>query len=87
MYIFFQLLVVDENTRLGSQGPSSVKTHPWFDDVDWKSIADSSFPVPNEILSRISQHLENHIEDSAVPQTSPTRDVEELNTPEWLDDW
>ncbi|KAK1550901.1 hypothetical protein Q3G72_026614 [Acer saccharum] len=70
-----KLLVVDENTRLGSQGPSSVKTHPWFDDVDWKSIADSSFPVPNEILSRISQHLENHIEDSAVPQTSPTRDI------------
>ncbi|KAK2645603.1 hypothetical protein Ddye_020798 [Dipteronia dyeriana] len=82
-----KLLVVDENTRLGSQGPSSVKTHPWFDDVDWKRIADSSFPVPNEILSRISQHLENHIEDSAVPQTSPARDVEELNTPDWLDDW
>ncbi|KAL5768782.1 hypothetical protein ACOSP7_015327 [Xanthoceras sorbifolium] len=82
-----KLLVVDEKTRLGSQGPSSVKTHPWFDDVDWKSIADSSFPVPNEILSRISQHLEIHIEDSAVPQTSPPRDVEELNVPEWLDDW
>ncbi|XP_031250576.1 protein phosphatase 2C and cyclic nucleotide-binding/kinase domain-containing protein isoform X2 [Pistacia vera] len=82
-----KLLVVDENTRLGSQGPSSVKSHPWFDGVDWKGIADSSFPVPHEISSRISQHLESLLEDSALPRASPPRDVEELNVPEWLEDW
>lgn len=84
---FFQLLVVDENTRLGSQGPSSIKSHPWFEGVDWKGVADSSFPVPHEISSRISQHLESVLQDSALPQASPPRDVEELNAPEWLEDW
>ncbi|XP_044471671.1 protein phosphatase 2C and cyclic nucleotide-binding/kinase domain-containing protein-like isoform X2 [Mangifera indica] len=82
-----KLLVVDENTRLGSQGPSSIKSHPWFEGVDWKGIADSSFPVPHEISSRISQHLETVLQDSALPQASPPRDVEELNAPEWLEDW
>lgn len=82
-----KLLVVDENTRLGSQGPTSVKTHPWFRDVDWKGIAESTSPVPHEIMSRISQHLDSHFEDSPVFQASPPRDVEELNVPEWLDDW
>lgn len=79
-----QLLVVDENTRLGSQGPGSIKTHPWFDNVDWQSIVDSKFPVPNEILSRISQHQETHIEDSAVPLQN---DLDEVNDSKWLDDW
>lgn len=81
------MLVVDENTRLGSQGPTSVKTHPWFRDVDWKGIAESTSPVPHEIMSRMSQHLDSHFEDSPVFQASPPRDVEELNVPEWLDDW
>lgn len=81
------MLDVDENTRLGSQGPISVKTHPWFRGVDWKGIAESTSSVPHEIMSRISQHLESHFEDSAVLQASPPHDVEELNVPEWLDDW
>ena len=52
------LIVPDENTRLGSQGPNSVKCHPWFDGIDWKRIADCSFPVPHEITYQIAQHLE-----------------------------
>ncbi|XP_052199818.1 protein phosphatase 2C and cyclic nucleotide-binding/kinase domain-containing protein [Diospyros lotus] len=82
-----KLLEVDENMRLGSQGAGSVKTHPWFDGVDWEGIANSSFPVPQEILSRITQHLESHSEDSGAPHCSPPRDVEELNNAEWLEDW
>ncbi|KAI3422850.1 Protein kinase domain-containing protein [Psidium guajava] len=83
----FQLLDVDENTRLGSQGTESVKSHPWFDTIDWKGIANHSFPVPHEITSRISQYSGNNIEDRTGFHVSPSRDVEELDTPEWLEDW
>ncbi|KAK9269484.1 hypothetical protein L1049_001259 [Liquidambar formosana] len=82
-----KLLEVDENTRLGTEGPESVKSHPWFDGVDWDGIRDSSFPVPLEISSRITQHLESHSEDCTIPLASPSRDVEQLNSPEWLEDW
>ncbi|KAL3744942.1 hypothetical protein ACJRO7_014106 [Eucalyptus globulus] len=82
-----QLLDVDENTRLGSQGPNSVKSHLWFDTIDWKGIAAHRFPVPHEITSRITQHSGNNIEDRTVFHVSPSRDVDELNTPEWLGDW
>lgn len=83
---FYQLLEVDENTRLGSQGPDCVKCHPWFDGIDWKRIADCSFPVPHEITCRITQHLESHSEDCTT-LGSLAQDVEDLNIPEWLDDW
>ncbi|GAV86370.1 LOW QUALITY PROTEIN: cNMP_binding domain-containing protein/Pkinase domain-containing protein/PP2C domain-containing protein, partial [Cephalotus follicularis] len=81
-----KLLEVDENKRLGSQGPSFVRSHPWFDGVDWKGIKDCSFPVPHEITSRITQYMGSWSEDCTVPITSPLQDVE-LNVPEWLDDW
>ncbi|XP_068338442.1 protein phosphatase 2C and cyclic nucleotide-binding/kinase domain-containing protein-like isoform X2 [Pyrus communis] len=82
-----KLLEVDENTRLGSQGYESVKRHPWFDGIDWEGIKDSSLPVPHEITSRITQHLGSHSEDCSVPLASPSRNGEELDTPEWFDDW
>ncbi|KAM1727229.1 hypothetical protein ACFX12_017898 [Malus domestica] len=82
-----KLLEVDENTRLGSQGYESVKRHPWFDGMDWEGIKDSSLPVPHEITSRITQHLGSHSEDCSVPLGSPSRNGEELDTPEWFDDW
>lgn len=82
-----QLLQVDEKLRLGSQGVDSIKSHPWFLDVDWKAIADHRSPVPAEILSRISQRLENHGDENIASLHSPNRDMEELNTPEWLQDW
>ncbi|KAB1224456.1 Coatomer subunit gamma [Morella rubra] len=82
-----KLLEVDENTRLGSQGPESVKCHPWFDGIDWKGIMDRTFPVPHEITSRISQHLESHSEDYSSTLVSSFQNVEEFNIPEWLDDW
>uniref|UniRef100_A0A5B7CCN5 protein-serine/threonine phosphatase n=1 Tax=Davidia involucrata TaxID=16924 RepID=A0A5B7CCN5_DAVIN len=82
-----KLLEVDENTRLGSQGADSIKNHTWFDGVDWERIADGSFPVPHEIISRVTQHLESRSEDCAIPLLSPPQDIEELNTPEWLEDW
>jgi hypothetical protein len=30
---FVQLLDVEENTRLGSQGPDFVKSHSWFNGI------------------------------------------------------
>lgn len=83
---FVQLLEVDESTRLGSQGARSVKTHPWFHGVDWEGVTNDSFPVPHEITSRIAQHLEMHSEDFGA-SPSPNPYVEQLNTPEWLEDW
>ncbi|CAL5360529.1 unnamed protein product [Camellia sinensis] len=82
-----KLLEVDETTRLGSHGADSVKSHPWFDDVDWEAITDGSFPVPHEIISRLAQHLESHSEECGASHLSPHQDVEELDTPEWLEDW
>lgn len=82
-----KLLEVDEDKRLGSLGSDSVKSHPWFDGIDWKGIRDRSFPVPHDITFRVTQHLESHPEDCTVPLASPSRDIDELNVPEWLDDW
>lgn len=79
--------MVDENTRLGSQGSDSVKSHPWFNGIDWKWIRDCSFPVPPEITSRITQHLESHSDEYSVPQGSLSDDEDELDIPEWFDDW
>ncbi|TQD79013.1 hypothetical protein C1H46_035490 [Malus baccata] len=87
LFANLQLLEVDENTRLGSQGYESVKRHPWFDGTDWQGIKDRSLPVPHEIISRITQHLGSHSEDCSVPLASPSRNGEELETPEWFDDW
>lgn len=81
------MLEVDESTRLGSQNADSIKCQGWFDGIDWERIADSSFPVPHEIMTRIAQHLESRPEDCTLPLLSPARDEEELNTPEWLEEW
>ncbi|MBA0747504.1 hypothetical protein Gogos_004415 [Gossypium gossypioides] len=82
-----KLLEVDEKTRLGSHGSSSVRSHLWFDGVDWKGIKDRTCPVPQELASRVAQHLEMHSEDCPVAVASPPQDIAELNVPEWLDDW
>lgn len=85
--IITKLLEVDENARLGSEGPDLVKRHPWFTGIDWKRIRDCSFPVPQEITARITQHFASRTEDFIIPHHPPSQDIEELNTPEWLEDW
>ncbi|KAJ1378963.1 RmlC-like jelly roll fold [Sesbania bispinosa] len=82
-----KLLEVEENTRLGSQGPDSVKSHPWFNGIEWEGIRHRTCPVPPEITSRITQYLEVHSEDCTGSLGSPLQEVEELNMPEWLEDW
>ncbi|KAF2283025.1 hypothetical protein GH714_043392 [Hevea brasiliensis] len=82
-----KLLEVDEDKRLGCLGPDSVKSHPWFAGIDWEGIRDGSFHVPHDITFRITQHLESHPDDCTVPLASPSREVDDLNVPEWLDDW
>lgn len=82
-----KLLEVDEKSRLGSQGIDSVKSHPWFKDVDWKGVREQTAPAPHDIICRIKQHLGSLTEESASPFHSPVRDLEDLNTPEWLEDW
>ncbi|PKU63642.1 protein phosphatase 2C and cyclic nucleotide-binding/kinase domain-containing protein isoform X1 [Dendrobium catenatum] len=81
-----KLLDVNEATRLGSDGPDSVKAHSWFNGVDWKNIVDGTFPVPQEIISRIDAFLENHVEEFKEPVYSPSHEAE-LNSPEWLENW
>ncbi|KAI4380400.1 hypothetical protein MLD38_006596 [Melastoma candidum] len=84
-----KLLEVDESKRLGSEGgSSSVKGHPWFTGVDWKGIEDRSFPVPPEVTYRISQHTgSSSLEECTMPPPSPSRDLEELDVPKWLEGW
>lgn len=82
---FLQLLEVDEAARLGSDSPTSIKSHSWFNDIDWKLITDGTFPVPNEVITRINLYIENHAEADTFPE-SP-HDLADLNTPEWLEGW
>lgn len=83
-----KLLEVDENERLGSKGVDSVKSHKWFAGVNWESIKSGSCTAPQEILTRIDQYLETRPpSDTSASAALPTDDVDELNTPEWLDDW
>ncbi|RWW32564.1 hypothetical protein GW17_00002754 [Ensete ventricosum] len=82
-----KLLEVDEAARLGSQGPDSIISHSWFEGLDWKSIADGSFPVPAEAVSRVDMYVKNHAEDTALAVSSPSKDLAVLDTPEWLEDW
>lgn len=82
-----KLLEVDENKRLGSKGADSLKSHNWFNGVNWESIRDGSCTAPQEILSRIDQYLESRPSETTAPVVLATEDVDELNTPEWLDGW
>ncbi|GAA0174693.1 non-receptor serine/threonine protein kinase [Lithospermum erythrorhizon] len=83
-----KLLVVDEHSRLGSQGAESVKHHPWFIGIDWEGLTDNKVLVPEEIVSRINQRLESIVDDTnAAPLHLPQPETAELNTPEWLEDW
>jgi hypothetical protein len=82
-----QLLVVDENTRLGATGADAVKEHPWFDGIDWKQIADGTSRVPQEISNRIDIYVETLQQDLTVPPSILTEDPADLTTPEWIKDW
>ncbi|GJV99632.1 protein phosphatase 2C and cyclic nucleotide-binding/kinase domain-containing protein [Tanacetum coccineum] len=82
-----KLLEVDEKERLGSKGVDSLKSHNWFNGVNWESIRNGSCTAPQEILSRIDQYLETRPSETTAPVVLATEDVDELNTPEWLDGW
>ncbi|KAL8498286.1 hypothetical protein ACS0TY_021566 [Phlomoides rotata] len=83
-----KLLEVEESSRLGSQGGTdSIKAHPWFDGIDWKGIAERKVPAPHDIVSRINVFLESHPDIVVTSMDSPKRELEELNTPEWLEEW
>jgi hypothetical protein len=40
------LLQRKEENRLGIKGVQTVKSHPWFKDVDWNDIADKRITAP-----------------------------------------
>lgn len=82
-----KLTEVDEMLRLGSQGAESVKCHPWFDGLDWTKIKDGTLPVPSEITSRLNAYAENYTQDIPVSVSSPSQDLTELNSCEWLENW
>ncbi|KAF3333162.1 protein phosphatase 2C and cyclic nucleotide-binding/kinase domain-containing protein isoform X1 [Carex littledalei] len=82
-----KLLEVDENTRLGSKGVDSVKSHVWFDGLDWKAMANATAPIPLEITSRIESYVQIHGEEVKASVSSPARDLENLDFPDWIEDW
>ncbi|CAA0838627.1 Protein phosphatase 2C and cyclic nucleotide-binding/kinase domain-containing protein [Striga hermonthica] len=84
-----KLLEVEETARLGSQGIDSIKSHPWFGGIDWPKLEEGIFPVPRGIISRINAFLESHLDEVLISTDSPAQaqEPEDLNTPEWLQDW
>ncbi|KAL9242331.1 hypothetical protein vseg_016343 [Gypsophila vaccaria] len=82
-----KFLEVDETKRLGNDGPESIKRHPWFAGFNWNGLVYHTIPVPDEIVSRISHHLQNSPEDNSFPPSSPLLDSEGLDSVEWLEDW
>ncbi|KAL3535710.1 hypothetical protein ACH5RR_004171 [Cinchona calisaya] len=82
-----KLLEVNESLRLGSEGVDSLKSHPWFNGVDWEGVRERRIPTPDGVISRIKQQMESPSEDNASPFHSPLNDLEEINASEWLEDW
>jgi len=83
-----KLLQVDDSARLGCKGANSIKSHPWFKDMDWKCLLECGVPVPEEILSRIDSTSELHYADEHhLSGLCSSVDLKGLNTQEWLDDW
>ncbi|KAL5211672.1 hypothetical protein ABZP36_022519 [Zizania latifolia] len=73
LHSFEQLLVVNEDARLGAEGAESVKRHPWFDGIDWERIANGTFRVPEEIANRVDSYVETLTESfkSVIPLYFP----------------
>lgn len=82
-----KLLEVDEEERLGSQGADLIKSHSWFGGINWEEIKEGSFPVPNEITSRLDTYLESYTDEITMSVSSPSQDKSELDSSEWLEDW
>ncbi|KAL6629488.1 hypothetical protein ACP70R_029253 [Stipagrostis hirtigluma subsp. patula] len=82
-----KLLVVDENVRLSTRGAEAVKRHPWFDGIDWERIAARTFTVPKQITDRIDSYVETVKEDLIASPSKPSEDPDDLNYPEWIQDW
>jgi hypothetical protein len=78
---------VDESKRLGSEGADSVKSHVWFDGIDWKSVVNATAPVPAEVTSRIENHIQVHGEEVKEPVSSSAQDLDDLDFPDWIEDW
>ncbi|KAJ4770180.1 Protein kinase family protein [Rhynchospora pubera] len=82
-----KLLEVDETARLGSKGVDLVKSHAWFDGVDWKAVSNATAPVPEEITSRIASCIQIHGEEVKASPSSPSQDLDNLDFPDWIEDW
>lgn len=86
-YSIIQLLEVEESARLGSQSIDSIKAHPWFHGIDWKGLVEGRVAVPSDIISRKNLYLEMHPDDAVTSACSPSRELDEAEAPEWLEDW
>lgn len=86
-----KLLVVEEKDRLGSKEGSVdlIKQHPWFDGLDWDDMLECQVSVPKEILARLEAALESHYleETPQLTEDAGATNLEDLNTPLWLDEW
>lgn len=78
---------MDESKRLGSEGADSVKSHVWFDGLDWEAVANATAPVPVEVTSRIESHIQIHGEGVKESTSSPAHDFDDLDFPDWIEDW
>lgn len=61
------LLQKDPNLRLGANGSTEVKEHPFFDDIDWEEVEARTFIpdyIPNEECFSMEPTLEIDLESS-----------------------
>ena len=59
------LLKVDPKTRLGVSSWSEIKTHPFFQGLDWNRLANKDYPSPlKSIVSCFPLHISKFEEDS-----------------------
>lgn len=48
-----QLLVRDPSRRIGSNGVDELRSHPFFDGIDWDAIRERKVPAPETIVNEV----------------------------------
>lgn len=63
--------------RLGVLGPEEVKSHPWLEDINWKSLSEKKLRAPfiPSVIQNIAQSSNDNFDQGAINQ--PWKDDED----------
>ena len=84
--LLIQLLDRRPDHRLGSKGPSEIKAHPFFNQIDWRKLLQRRYDPtfkPNVVRERSFSEFACHVTDncSLMLWTQPTLTVNLLRKP------